>query len=34
MDNNEYHIIQPTDNKEQRDVISNVNMESKGVNNG
>lgn len=31
MDNNEYHIIQPTDNKEQRDVISSVNLARLGL---
>lgn len=31
MDNREYHIIQPTDNKEQRDVISNVNLARLGL---
>lgn len=31
MDNREYHIIQPTDNKEQIDVISNVNLARLGL---
>lgn len=31
MDNREYHIIQPTDNKEQRDVISSVNLARLGL---
>lgn len=31
MDNREYHIIQPTDNKEQIDVISSVNLARLGL---